>query len=119
MRRPLRVEVIRTGTDVVVSGRLDTLSCDELRTALQTAVAEGDGDLVVHAEGLEIWGAPALGVLIGASRAARRRDRRMVVAGLAARELRLFRAGHLDRLVVIAPPSPLSLERRPSDARPA
>lgn len=103
MRQPLQVEVVAAGTDIAVSGRLDTLSCDELRTALKDAVAEGDGDLVVHAEGLEIWGSPALGVLVGASHAARRRDRRLVLSGLSARELRLLRAGHLDRFVAIAP----------------
>src|SRR4051794_27105505 len=56
MRQPLQVEVARPGTDVVVRGRLDSLSCDELRTALRRAVADGEGDLVVHADGLEIWG---------------------------------------------------------------
>jgi anti-anti-sigma factor len=101
MRQPLHVEVARRGTDVVVRGRLDSLSCDDLRTALRSAVAEGEGDLVVHAHGLEIWGSAALGVLIGASRAARRRDRRLVLSGLGAREVRLVKAGHLDRLLVI------------------
>ena len=76
MRQPLHVEVTQQGAEVVVSGRLDSVSCDELRTALQSAVAEGQGDLILHADGLQIWGSAALGVLVGASRAARRRDRR-------------------------------------------
>jgi anti-anti-sigma factor len=118
MRQPLHVEIARPGTDIIVRGRLDSLSCDELRTALRSAVAEGEGDLVVHAHGLELWGSAALGVLVGASRAARRRDRRLVLSGLGPREQRLVRAGRLDRLLVLDTRE-AGVEGRPHDVQPA
>lgn len=101
MQRELTVEVNRPGFEVSASGRFDSSSCDRLRTALQEAADIGDGDLVLHAEGLEIWGAAALGVLLGIAHRARRTDRRLVLTGLAPRELRLVRASALHRAAVV------------------
>lgn len=119
MRQPLTVEVTQPGCVVTASGRLDSSSCDQLRTALHEALGQGEGDLVLRAEGLEIWGSTALGVLIGASRAARRRDRRLVIGGLAPRELRLVKATQLQRSLALEPVPEVDLGSAPRDVQPA
>jgi anti-sigma B factor antagonist len=119
VREALRVEVEEPGAVVVAHGRLDSSSADQLRTALHECIAAGDGDLLVRAEGLEIWGSSAIGLLIGASRAARRRDRRLVITGLAPREQRLLRASHLQRLMFFEPAAGMDVASAPRDVQPA
>jgi anti-sigma B factor antagonist len=104
MSRSLHVEVIRSGAEIEFTGRLDARSAAAARAALQEAVSEGAGDLVLRADRLEIGDPAGLGVLVGAGRLARRLERRLVLAGVRPREARLIRATRLSRSVVLEYP---------------
>lgn len=101
MSRSLHVEVISSGTELELTGRLDARSAPSARAALQEAVSAGAGDLVLRTHKLEIWDPAGLGVLVGAGRLARRLERRLVLAGVRPREARLIRATRLSRSVVL------------------
>lgn len=101
MSRSLQVEVIRSGAELALAGRLDARSASYARAALQEAVTEGVGDLVLRTDRLELWDPAGLGVLVGAGRLARRLERRLVLVGVRPREARLIRATRLSRSVVL------------------
>ena len=103
MTQGLQIEVLRRGQKVVLAGRLDNRSAPVVRTLLHTAIEDGTGDLMVHVGDLEIWDAGGLGVLVGAHRKARQRDRRLVLTHVPPRQLRLLRATRLSRVLTVQP----------------
>ena len=52
---------------------------------------------------VEIWDASGLGVLVGANRKARQCGRRLVLADVPPRQLRLLRATRLSRALTVEP----------------
>lgn len=103
MQRDLQIEIIRRGAELVLKGWLDGRNVAAARAALQAAVDEGDGDLVVHVGTLEIFDASGLGLLVGVHRRARLADRRLVLADVQPRQLRLLRATRLHRVLTVKP----------------
>ncbi len=103
MVEELRIDVIRGGAELVVSGRLDARSASAARSALHQAVDAGSGDLLVHVAALEIWDASGLGVIVGVHRRARQLGRRLVLTEVPPRQLRLFRATRLSRVLAVEP----------------
>ena len=118
MASRLGIEVLRAGADLRFSGRLDAHTAPAARTALQVAIDDGVGEVRVRVRELEIWDASGLGVLIGAQRRARQRGRRLVLQEVSTRQLRLFRATRLHRLlgvevdpVIVCQPSLMAPDR--------
>jgi anti-anti-sigma factor len=95
----LSIEVVCAGAELRISGRLDGRSASAARTALQRAIDDGVGDVVVRVPDLEIWDASGLGVLVGAQRRARQAGRSLVLTDVSARQLRLLRATRLHRVL--------------------
>jgi anti-sigma B factor antagonist len=105
------IEIIRAGAELRISGRLDGHSASSARIALQAAIDDGVGDVVVRVPELEIWDASGLGVLVGAQRRARRAGRRLVLTDVSARQLRLLRAARLHRVLgVESAPEPAAAD---------
>lgn len=103
MAEELQIDVIRRGAELVVSGRLDARSAPIAREILQAAVDIGHGDIVLHVPELEIWDASGLGVIVGVHRRARQAGRRLVLIEVPPRQLRLFRATRLTRVLAVQP----------------
>ena len=103
MAEELHVEVIRRGAELAISGRLDARSAAMAREVLHAAVDTGHGDIVVHVPDLEIWDASGLGVIVGVHRRARQAGRRLVLIEVPPRQLRLFRATRLTRVLAVEP----------------
>jgi anti-sigma B factor antagonist len=103
MRRGLKIDVLRHGVELTLSGRLDARSAPSVRASLHEAIDDGSGDLTVNLGALEIWDATGLGVLAGASRRARRLGRRLVLTEVRPRELRLLRVARVPRTAAIHP----------------
>ena len=103
MTQELQVEMVKVGCEVALSGRLDAKSAPVARALLAELVEGGDGDVLVHVGTLEIWDASGLGVLVGAHRTARRAGRRLVLAEVPPRQVRLLRATGLHRLITVEP----------------
>ena len=103
MEREVEVRIVRAGAEVDLVGRLDAKSASLVRDALQACVDEGEGDLLLHVGGLEIWDSTGLGGLGGAHRRARRAGRRVVLTEVPTRHLRLLKATRLHRLFVVEP----------------
>jgi len=101
MGRGLDIDVVRAGAELVLAGRLDARTAPNARSMLHDAVAEGTGDLVLRVAGLEIGDSTGLGVVIGVGRRARRVERRLVLAGVRPREVRLLRATRLSRMLTM------------------
>lgn len=99
----LDVRVVRPGVEIDLVGRLDIRTASAVREFLSRCVDEGEGDLLLHVGGLEIWDSAGLGVLVGAHRRARRAGRRIVLTEVPPRHLRLLRATKLHRLFVVEP----------------
>ena len=97
------VEVMVEGAEVALWGRLDARCAPEVREVLHRAIDTGRGDLIVHLDGLDIFDATGLGVIVGAHRRAARRERRLVLVGVAHRQMRLLRAARLHRLLCVEP----------------
>jgi anti-sigma B factor antagonist len=97
----LSVEVLRSGAEVAMDGRLDARSANHARAVLESAVDDGVGDLVLHVGHLELWDAVGLGVLVGVHRRARRAGRRLVLTGVHARQARILHAVGLARGLVL------------------
>ena len=93
------VEVQDGGAKLALRGRLDARSVPDARDALHRAVDRGTGDLVVDLDGLEIWDAAALGVLLGAHRRAERRGRRLVLVRVPDGVARMLRMTRLHRVL--------------------
>jgi anti-anti-sigma factor len=103
MSQGLQIEVVRRGEEIALAGRLDARSASVARTLLHAAVADGEGDLLLRVGTLEIWDASGLGVLVGAQRKARQRERRLVLVDVPPRQLRLLRATRLARMLTVEP----------------
>jgi anti-sigma B factor antagonist len=103
MAQELQIEVLESGTKVVLSGRLDARSAAVARALLHSVVDQGEGDVLLHVGELEIWDASGLGVLVGAHRKARRAGRRLVLTEVPPRQVRLLRATRLHRLLTVEP----------------
>jgi anti-anti-sigma factor len=103
MGQHLQIEVLRHGSEVELSGRLDSRSAPLARALLQELVDGGSGDVLVHVGALEIWDGSGLGVLVGAHRRARQAGRRLVLTDVPPRQLRLLRATRLHRLITVEP----------------
>ncbi|MDQ1286860.1 MAG: hypothetical protein QG622_425 [Actinomycetota bacterium] len=103
MNQELRVEVLRPGSELVLSGRLDVRTATAARALLREMIDSGDGDILLHVRSLEIWDASGLGIFVGAQRRARRAGRQIVLTGVPPRQLRLLRATRLHRLLTVEP----------------
>ena len=103
MAHQLGIDTIRRGSELTLSGRLDARSADLARTVLADAVDSGAGDLVLHVGELELWDARGVGVLVVTHRRARQAGRRLVLADVPPRQLRLLRATRLSRLLTVEP----------------
>jgi anti-sigma B factor antagonist len=99
----LRIDVVRPGTELRLTGRLDGQNTSLARVALHRAVTAGTGDLLVHVSGMKIWDASGLGVLVGAHRRAQHDGRRLVLSDVPPRELKLLRAANLHRVLTVEP----------------
>ncbi|MFJ5551468.1 MULTISPECIES: STAS domain-containing protein [unclassified Streptomyces] len=88
-------------TGLAVGGRLDVRSAADARTALHSALDDGDGDLVLDLTGLDSWDATGLGVIMGAHRRAGRTGRRLVLRGVPPQMQRLLVATRLHRILAI------------------
>ena len=97
-----RVDIVLTGTELRISGRLDRSHAGLVREALQASVDSGTGDLVVHLDQIEVTDAAGLGVLVGVDRRARLGGRRLVLVGVPVRLERLIRHTRLHRVLVRA-----------------
>lgn len=91
----LNIQLEDDGSTVAITGRLDIRSAGTARAALASALNHHQGDLLVNAEGLEIWGSAGLGVFHGLGRRASRERRRVVLCGMPAREVRMLRAAKI------------------------
>lgn len=105
MVQELRIDVVRAGTELVLSGRLDARGVAEVREALHEAVAAGTGELLVHVPHLEIWDAGGLRAFAGAHLLARRAGRRLVLVDVSPRQERLLRATGLSRVLAVQRPA--------------
>src|SRR5437588_7139154 len=75
----MKIEVLRPGAYVALSGRLGATTVADVRTVLADAVERGVGDLVVDLRGVVLVDATGLGVLVGTHRRADRAGRRLVL----------------------------------------
>ena len=103
MAQQLDIEVAHHGSELTLSGRLDARTAPVARAVLQDAVDAGTGDLVVHVADLELWDASGVGVLVGVHRRSRQAGRRLVLADVRPRQLRVLRATRLTRVLVVEP----------------
>jgi len=103
MATDLQIEVVRSGTEVVLSGRLDARSAPVARALLHDIVAAGVGDRQRQVGRRGIWDASGLGVRVGANPRARQAGRRLVLTDVPPRQLRLLRATRLHRLLTVEP----------------
>ncbi|MCZ7416488.1 MULTISPECIES: STAS domain-containing protein [unclassified Streptomyces] len=87
--------------ELYVGGRLDVRSAADARSALQTALESGDGDLVLSLAQLDSWDATGLGVIMGAHRRAGRCGRRLVLRDVPPQMQRLLVATRLHRILAI------------------
>lgn len=95
------VRVVRPGAYVALAGRLHAPTAPDVRSALQSAVDAGAGDLVVDLAGVELLDATGLGVLVGAHRRAEQAGRRLVLRRVPPRLDRLLLATRLHRVLVV------------------
>ena len=103
MEREMEVRVVRAGAEVDLVGRLDAKSASRVRDALQACVDAGEGDLLLHVGGLEIWDSTGLGVLLNGLRALSRRQGKMALVCPNEKVLRPFQVtGLADRMPIFA-----------------
>jgi len=102
-----RIDVLRLGAELSVTGELNVHTVADVRLALGQAIDSGVGDLVLHLGEAEIGDATGLGVIVGAHHRALRADRRLVLADASLRLERLMRATGLHRVI------PLSVQQLP------
>jgi anti-sigma B factor antagonist len=97
-----RVQEIRVGREVAVSGRLDVSTVADVRVALHEVLARGSGDLLIHLAQAEVHDATGLGVIVGVHHRARRLGRRLILVDVSPRLDRLLRASRLHRVLARA-----------------
>jgi anti-anti-sigma factor len=97
----MKIDVLRPGAMLALSGRLGATTVGDVRTALAHAVEGGVGDLVVDLRGVDLVDATGLGVLVGAHRRADRAGRRLVLQMIPERIDRLLVATRLHRVLCI------------------
>lgn len=90
------------GREIIIDGPVSARTSDRVRTAWHTALACGDGDLVVHLANAQVWDAAGLGVVVGAHHRAERLGRRLVVADASPRLCRLLAGTRLDRVMNVS-----------------
>ena len=71
------------------------------REALHSALARGEGALVVDMSGVELLDATGLGVLVGTHRRARAAGRRLVLADATPRVARMLALTRIDRIIAL------------------
>lgn len=118
-----RVEEIRVGREVAVSGRLDVSTVAEVRVALCGVLDRGSGDLLIHLAHANVHDATGLGVIVGIHHRARRLGRRLILVDASPRLDRLLRASRLNRVIARGPGDgdrtvPGPAERMPTPAPP-
>jgi len=97
----MKIEVLRPGALVALSGRLGATTVADVRAVLADAVERGVGDLVVDLRGVVLVDATGLGVLVGTHRRADRAGRRLVLQMIPDRIDRLLVATRLHRVLCI------------------
>lgn len=113
----VQLTVLRPGTEVRVSGRLDVHTVADCREQFAALTAQGTGDLLVHLAEAEVADATGLGVIVGIHHRALLAGRRLVIADTSPRLDRLLRASGLHRVLARADAGPQpSLAPLPSPA---
>ncbi|WP_018351231.1 STAS domain-containing protein [Longispora albida] len=87
------------GERVSLAGRVDAQTVARVREKLDSAIALGDGPLVVELARVDIIDATGLGMLVAAQQRAVRAGRRIVLSGTPERFARLLRVTRLDRVL--------------------
>ncbi len=109
MGRGLDIEIVKWGSELRMTGRLDSRSSTAARNSLHEQVDGGAGDLTVDLAETEIWDGAGLGVIVGTSRRARHAGRRLVLTGVNPREVRMLRVARVPQTALIRPaPVPAS-----------
>ncbi|MEP6798545.1 MAG: STAS domain-containing protein [Lapillicoccus sp.] len=103
------------GQQAAIEGRLDARSLGDVRDALHAALAEGQGDLMLHLDRAHIGDRAALGLLLECHRRAQRAGRRLVLGDLSPQAERLLRAA---RLIAAAPANEPHLGRHRATGEP-
>jgi len=98
---PLKIDVLRPGSMIAISGRLGATTVADVRNGLANEIERGTGDLVVDLHDVELVDATGLGVLVGAHRRADRAGRRVVLRRIPDRIDRLLVATKLHRVLCI------------------
>lgn len=98
-----RVEEVRVGREVAVSGRLDVTTVADVRLALYGVLDRGSGDLLIHLAHASVHDATGLGVIVGIHHRARRLGRRLILVDASPRLDRLLRASRLHRVIARGP----------------
>lgn len=91
--------LIKPGSWVTVSGRLDVSTVSDVRGVLHAAVDAGTGDLLLDLSGVDLVDATGLGVLVGTHRRAALAGRRLVLCDVPPRLSRLLRSTRLHRVL--------------------
>ncbi|HTR69292.1 MAG TPA: STAS domain-containing protein [Mycobacteriales bacterium] len=99
----LQISIEVPGQLVSLSGRLSARTVADVRSALTTAIEDGEGDLIVDIAQVDLVDASGLGVLVGAHRLALRSERRLVIRSAPQRVERLLAVTHLNRVLAIEP----------------
>ena len=99
MDEPFAMTAVARGHLLALTGRLDVVAAADARLALQEAVDEGDGELVLDLTALDAVDATGLGVLVGAHRRAGRSGRVLVLRDASPAVERVLHLTRLDRVL--------------------
>ncbi len=84
---------------ISASGELDLHTVDPLRQALENAIREQDGDVVVDLDGVSVFDSIAIGILANAAARLRQQGRALTVVSGDAEWLSPFVRTGLDRVI--------------------
>jgi len=96
---PFAMTAVARGHLLALTGRLDVAAAADARLALQEAVDQGEGDLVLDLVALDAVDATGLGVLVGAHRRAGRSGRVLVLRDASPAVGRVLQLTRLDKVL--------------------
>jgi anti-sigma B factor antagonist len=82
---------------ITISGEIDLFAAPDFKSRLYEAVGEGDVDVVLDCGALTYIDSTGLGILLGALKRVRQKDRQVYVRHLKDNIRKLFRITGLDR----------------------
>src|SRR2546430_1179795 len=95
----------RAAPVVTVRGEVDVYTVEELRAALDAAVATGSGEIIIDLAGLEYIDSAGLGVLVTTLRRLQQAGGDLVLQAPSAGTFRLLEiSGLADRFRIVPPP---------------